>query len=146
MTVTEPLGELAAEIFPKRRTASNTLNLLHYFRLTPEDRLLLGGRARFALSDPSFDRKSGEILAAARNEIFPQLRDAKTEYMWGGLVDISMDRMVHAGERNGLHYSMGYSGHGVQMATLMRKRMAGVITGDASANPWNELKNPWAPG
>lgn len=147
VTVTEPLPRgLAAELLPKRRTASDTLNLLHYFRLTPDDRLLFGGRARFALSDPSSDRRSGEILVSARNAVFPQLRDVRTDYMWGGLVDISMDRMVHAGEHRGLFSSMAYSGHGVQMATYMGKVMAEVIAGDADANPWRGLSNPPVPG
>ncbi|KJL29094.1 NAD(P)/FAD-dependent oxidoreductase [Microbacterium oxydans] len=147
ITVTEPLPkDLAHELLPNRRVATDTFNLLHYFRLTPDDRLLFGGRARFALSDPASDRKSGEILVAARDAIYPQLRDVTTEYMWGGLVDISMDRMVHAGERNGLFYSMAYSGHGVQMATYMGKVMADVVAGRPEANPWRDLKNPWIPG
>ena len=147
ITVTEPLpADLARQLLPNRRVATDTMNLLHYFRLTPDDRLLFGGRARFAMSDPASDRKSGEILVAARNAIFPQLRDVRTDYMWGGLVDISMDRMVHAGRRDGLFYSMAYSGHGVQMATYMGKAMAEVISGRPKANPWADLKNPWIPG
>lgn len=147
ITVTEQLpDDLVKELLPNRRTASDTKNLLHYFRLTPDNRLLFGGRARFAMSDPSSDRKSGEILVAARNELFPQLRDAKTDYMWGGLVDISMDRMVHAGEHRGLYYSMAYSGHGVQMATYMGKVMSEVLSGNPEANPWRDFKNPAVPG
>lgn len=147
VTVTEPLSDdLARELLPQRRTASNTMNLLHYFRLTPDNRLLFGGRARFALSDPASDRKSGEILVQARNEAFPQLRGTRTDYMWGGLVDISMDRMVHAGEHRGISYSMAYSGHGVQMATYMGRAMAESIAGDVDANPWRHLRNPAVPG
>ena len=35
---------------------------------------------------------------------------------------MTMDQMVHAGEHDGLFYSLGYSGHGVQMATHMGKQ------------------------
>lgn len=147
VTVSEPLPEdLARSLLPKRRTASDTKNLLNYFRLTPDNRLLFGGRARFATSDPSSDRKSGEILVRARDRVFPQLRDFGTDYMWGGLVDISLDRMVHAGQHRGMYYSMAYSGHGVQMATYMGKIMTEVITGNAAANMWGELANPAIPG
>lgn len=147
VTVTEPLpADVAHALLPNRRTASNTMNLLHYFRLTPDNRLLFGGRARFALSDPSSDRKSGQILVDARNAAFPQLRDFATDYMWGGLVDISMDRMVHAGEHRGIFYSMAYSGHGVQMAVYMGRAMAEVLAGNSDANPWRDLKNPAVPG
>lgn len=147
ITVSERLpDEVAHGLLPKGRTAADTKNLLHYFRLTPDNRLLFGGRARFALSDPSSDRKSGDILIAARDRIFPQLRGTGTDYMWGGLVDISMDRMVHAGEHRGLYASMAYSGHGVQMATYMGKVMAEVVAGNPEANPWRDLKNPPVPG
>ncbi len=60
----------------------------------------------------------------------------RLDYCWGGLVDMTQDRLPHAGERDGLFYSMGYSGHGTQMSVLMGERMAAVMAGDASANPW----------
>lgn len=143
---TEPLSdELVRELIPNRRTCSDTKNLLNYFRLSPDNRLLFGGRAQFALSNPENDKKSGEILVKRMREIYPQLHDTRIDYMWGGLVDISMDRMVHAGMHNGLYYSMGYSGHGVQMATYMGRAMASVVQGNDSANPWRDLKNPWVP-
>ena len=31
---------------------------------------------------------------------------------------MTQDRLPHAGERDGLYYSMGYSGHGTQMSVL----------------------------
>lgn len=145
--VTEPLPQdVVDDILPNRRMASDSNNFIHYFRITPDNRLLFGGRARFALSDPSQDRESGEILRKAMHRIFPQTRDARVEYMWGGLVDISMDQMVHAGVHDGIFYSVGYSGHGVQMATYMGKVMTDVVTGRPEANLWGDLKNPWIPG
>jgi glycine/D-amino acid oxidase-like deaminating enzyme len=78
--------------------------------------------------------------------VFPQLASAKVDYCWGGLVDMSMDRMVHAGEKDGLFYSMGYSGHGVQMATHMGKQMAEHLDGTPEANPWRDLDFKRIPG
>lgn len=147
IVVTEPLDvETAAKLIPNRRMASDSNNLLYYFRLTPDNRMLFGGRARFALSSPDSDLKSGRILQKAMTEVFPRLQGTKIDYTWGGLVDLSMDQMVHAGERNGLYYSVCYSGHGVQMATHMGKQMASVITGDSTANPWQGLSFPPVPG
>src|SRR5215207_88643 len=68
--------------------------------------------------------------------VFPQLEQARVDYSWGGPVDVSMDRPVHAREQDGLFYSVGYSGHGVQMATHMGKQMADYMDGDTQANPW----------
>ena len=53
--------------------ASDTKNLLYYFRITPDHRLLFGGRARFAMSSPQSDEKSGRILRQAMVSVFPQL-------------------------------------------------------------------------
>ncbi|WP_243893386.1 NAD(P)/FAD-dependent oxidoreductase [Leucobacter tardus] len=147
IVVTEPLPQvLVDELLPNRRMASDSKNFIYYFRITPDNRLLFGGRARFALSDPSQDRESGEILKRAMHYVFPQTRDARIDYMWGGLVDISMDQMVHAGQHDGLFYSLNYSGHGVQMANYMGKVMAEVVDGKPEANIWRDLKNPWIPG
>jgi glycine/D-amino acid oxidase-like deaminating enzyme len=126
--------------------ASDSKNLLNYFRITPDNRMLFGGRARFAMSNAGSDIKSGPILRAAMARIFPQLAQARVDYCWGGQVDMSLDRMVHAGERDGVFYSVGYSGHGVQMATHMGKQMAEVLTGDPGANPWADLSFRAVPG
>ncbi|WP_158853800.1 NAD(P)/FAD-dependent oxidoreductase [Saccharothrix deserti] len=145
--VTEPLGkDVCDELLPTRRMASTSKNLLNYFRITPDHRLLFGGRARFTMSNPQSDEKCGRILQKAMAEVFPQLVNARVDYCWGGLVDMSMDRMVHAGERDGLFYSLGYSGHGVQMATHMGKQMAEYMNGTTDANPWRDLSFKRIPG
>jgi glycine/D-amino acid oxidase-like deaminating enzyme len=145
--VTEPLGkEVCDQLMPTRRMASDSKNLLYYFRITPDHRLLFGGRARFAMSSPESDEKSGRILQKAMVEVFPQLANTKVDYCWGGLVDMSMDRLVHAGEHDGLYYSVGYSGHGVQMATYMGKQMAEYMNGVEEANPWRDITFKRIPG
>lgn len=145
--VTEPLPqEVVDDLLPNRRMSSTSLNFTHYFRITPDNRLLFGGRARFALSDTSQDRESGEILHKSMREIFPQIRDARIDYMWGGLVDISMDMMTHAGQHEGMFYSHSYNGHGVQMANYMGKIMVEAAQGRPEANIWRDLRNPWIPG
>lgn len=145
--VTEPLGRAVVDqLMPTRRMASDSKNLLYYFRITPDDRLLFGGRARFAMSSTQTDKKSGRILRKAMVSVFPQLANALVDYSWGGQVDMSMDRMVHAGEHDGLFYSVGYSGHGVQMATYMGKQMAEYMNGVPDANPWRDLNFRRIPG
>ena len=137
IVVTEPLGaERAHALLRERRTYVTVANIHHYFRLTPDHRLVFGGRARFAVSNPTSDATSGEILRAGMVETFPSLLDVGIDYCWGGLVDVTQDRLPHAGERDGQFYSTGYSGHGTQMSVLMGERMAAVMAGDASANPW----------
>ena len=144
---TEPLSvELAASIMPTRRTATTTMNIGNYFRLTPDNRLIFGGRARFALSSPTSDVKSGKILEARMLELFPQLSGTRIDYCWGGLVDMTADRLPRAGERDGVFYATGYSGHGTQMSVHMGQIMARVMGGDAAANPLAGLDWPVVPG
>ncbi|MFC0452397.1 NAD(P)/FAD-dependent oxidoreductase [Rhodococcus jostii] len=145
--VTEPLPQhVVDELLPHKRVAADSKHLLYYFRITPDNRLLFGGRARFAMSNSGSDVKSGQILKRAMTKVYPQLADVGIDYCWGGLVDMSVDQMVHAGEQDGLFYSVGYSGHGVQMATHMGKVLSRIVTGDTAANPWGDLTFLPVPG
>ena len=42
---------------------------------------------------------------------------------------MTQDRFPRAGKAEGLYFSMGYSGHGAQIATHMGEIMAGLMTG-----------------
>ncbi len=145
--VTEPLSvQHIHALLSGRRTYTTTANLHHYFRTTPDNRIVFGGRARFAVSSKASDRKSGDILRANLIAMFPQLANVRVDYCWGGLVDMTQDRLPHAGEKDGLYYSMGYSGHGAQMSVHMGQCMAQVMAGDSQANPWHDRTWPAIPG
>jgi len=147
LIVTEPLGaERAQALLAGCRNYVTVANIHNYFRLTPDHRLVFGGRARFAVSNPTSDQKSGAILRQALGQIFPQLAQVRIDYCWGGLIDMTRDRLPHAGEREGLYYSMGYSGHGAQMSVHMGERMALAMSGNPDANPWRERGWPAIPG
>ncbi len=142
LIVTEPLGEARArEIMPGGRSCTTSLNIGNYFRLTADHRLIFGGRARFAMSNPTSDLKSGDILRAQLRSVFPQIADCRIDYCWGGLVDMTQDRLPRAGEHEGMSFALGYSGHGVQMSTLMGHVMARRMLGDDVVNPFRGL--PW---
>jgi glycine/D-amino acid oxidase-like deaminating enzyme len=145
--VTEALDkDLLDRLVPTRRNYVTTKNIGNYFRVTPDQRLLFGGRARFALSNPKSDAKSGRILAATMAEVFPELARTRVDYCWGGLVDMTADRLPRAGEHEGMFYSLGYSGHGVQMSVHMGQLMADIMAGKADHNPWRSLDWPAIPG
>lgn len=144
---TQPLNAgLVARLFPARRNYVTSRIIGNYFRLTPDNRLIFGGRARFALSNPASDLKGARVLEKTMHHIFPALSDARVDHIWGGTVDLTADRLPRAGEHDGLYYAMGYSGHGVQMATHLGERMARVMGGDAAANPFADLAWPAIPG
>ena len=143
LLATRPLtpAELTATM-PGNRTCVTSLNVGNYFRLAPDNRLIFGGRARFsARTDQQSDAKSGAILQAALAGIFPQLAGIEVDYCWGGLVDMTRDRFPRAGQADGVYFSMGYSGHGAQIATHMGEIMADLMTDKINRNPWAEI--PW---
>jgi glycine/D-amino acid oxidase-like deaminating enzyme len=147
LIVTEPLPtELLDRLLPTRRMATDTKNFVNFFRVTPDNRMLFGGRARFATSNPSSDEKSGLILRQQMASVFPELTSVRIDYCWGGMVDMTTNRLPRAGQRDGVYYSMGYSGHGTQMATLMGTLMAEIMDGRADLNPWQDFDWPAIPG
>lgn len=147
VVTTEVLPQaLIEQLFARQRSYVTSRVIGNYFRVTPDNRLLFGGRARFAMSNSSSDAKSGKVLQAAMGQLFPQLANVRIDYCWGGLVDMTSDRLPRAGEHDGIFYSMGYSGHGVQMSVHMGQVMADVMDGQPHANPWRALKWPAVPG
>lgn len=144
---TEPLSDrLVEELFPTRRNYVTSKNIGNYFRLAPDNRLIFGGRARFAMSNDKSDAKGGQILQQTMIDMFPALSSTRVDHVWGGNVDLTADRLPRAGVHDGVFYAMGYSGHGVQMSVHMGQIMAQVLDGNAAANPWVDLDWPSVPG
>jgi glycine/D-amino acid oxidase-like deaminating enzyme len=144
---TEPLDRgLLDRMLPHRRNYVTSRAIGNYFRISPDNRLVFGGRARFAMSNPRSDAKSGRVLRAALEDMFPELRGVGIDYCWGGLVDMTADRLPRAGEHRGMYFATGYSGHGVQMSVHMGQVMADVMAGKPERNPWQGLAWPAIPG
>jgi len=143
---TEVLPEaLARELSPRNRMIYDSKNYLYYYRLTPDRRMLFGGRAAFFPETDQTVRRSAEILRQGMIEVYPQLRDAKIDYVWGGTLDFAFDIMPHAGQLEGLYYAVGYAGHGVAMATYQGQKIAELIAGDKPENPFVGIPFPGAP-
>jgi glycine/D-amino acid oxidase-like deaminating enzyme len=138
-------GVMARELSPRNRMIYDSKNYLYYYRLTPDRRMLFGGRAAFFPETDQSIRRSAEILRRGMIEVYPQLRDAKVEYVWGGTLDFAFDIMPHAGQLDGMYYAVGYAGHGVAMATYQGQKMAELMAGDQPENPFVGIPFPGAP-
>jgi glycine/D-amino acid oxidase-like deaminating enzyme len=136
---------LARELSPRNRQIYDSKNYLYYYRLTPDNRMLFGGRAAFFPETDRTIRKSAEILRRGMIDVFPQLRDTPVEYVWGGTLDFCFDIMPHAGQVDGIYFALGYAGHGVAMATYQGQKMAEWIAGGKTDNPFAEIPFPGAP-
>lgn len=144
--VTEPLpAELAQSLAPTNRMMFDSKNFLYYFRLTPDQRLLFGGRAAFYPETPARIRASATSSRQGMLEVYPQLRNVAIDYVWGGTIDIPFDRMPHTGQFGGIYYAIGFAGHGVAMATQLGHIMAESMAGATVDNPFAEIAFPGAP-
>ena len=143
---TEVLPEaLARELSPRNRMIYDSKNFLYYYRLTPDRRMLFGGRAAFFPETTQTVRQSAEILRRGLIDVYPQLSDAKIEFVWGGTLDFAFDIMPHAGQMDGMYYAVGYAGHGVAMATYQGQKIAELMAGDKPENPFVGIPFPGAP-
>ena len=127
---TEPMSEDAQEALIKNNHAvADSKFVVNYFRFSPDRRLLFGGSESYGYKFPR------DIAAAVRKpmlEIYPQLKNTRIDYAWGGTLGITMNRMPHFERIDGnILSASGYSGHGVAMATMGGKMASDAIRGQA---------------
>ncbi|MDJ0655847.1 MAG: FAD-binding oxidoreductase [Xanthomonadales bacterium] len=125
---TEPLSDERAREINARDAAVCDLNeIVDYYRLSADKRLLYGGACNYSGRDPA-DIKSYILPRMLR--IYPQLKDVRIDYQWGGMIGIVLNRIVAVGRVKGnVYYCMGYSGHGVSATHVMGEIMADAVTG-----------------
>jgi len=143
---TERLSDqLVNDLSPHNRMIFDYKHYLNYFRLW-DNRMIFGGRAAFFPENENTIARSAEILRREMVNVYPQLKDVKVEYAWGGTLDFTFDMMTHVGETDGVYYSLGYAGHGVAMATLSGKTIAeAMLAGNISQHPLAQFNFPNAP-
>jgi glycine/D-amino acid oxidase-like deaminating enzyme len=143
---TEQLPEtLARELSPRNRMIFDSRHFLHYYRLTPDRRMLFGGRAAFF---PATDRtiaRSAAILRRDLVSVFPQLSATNVAYAWGGTLDFCFDTMPHVARVGGMFAAAGFAGHGVAMATYAGALIAGELRGAPMDNPFAGIPFRGAP-
>ena len=132
--------ELARSLIPSQSAVCDTNFVLDYFRPTADLRMLYGGRVSYTTATPANLAASMQRRMA---HTFPQLRDTRVEYAWGGFVDISMNRAPDFGrlselmpnadkaQHANIYYLQGFSGHGLALTGLAGKLVAEAIAGDA---------------
>jgi glycine/D-amino acid oxidase-like deaminating enzyme len=139
---TEPLTpEQQASILPTRRMVYDLRNLLSYWRLDPDGRLVFGGRKGLAPT----------TVATARDHLYervcrfhPQLAGVPVAFAWGGEVALTRDRLPHCGRIDGAWYAGGCNGSGVALNTWLGHRMAAAVCGEPLP-PFADLPHPPIP-
>jgi glycine/D-amino acid oxidase-like deaminating enzyme len=136
---------LAQELSPRNRMIYDSKHFLYYYRLTPDKRMLFGGRAAFFPETENTVRQSAEILRRGMIGVYPQLRETRVEYVWGGTLDFTLDVMPHAGKIDDTYFAAGFAGHGVAAATWFGTKLAGLICGEPNCIPFDGIPFPAAP-
>lgn len=129
IVATEPLGDRAAELLSQPIAVADTKFVVNYWRLSDDNRLLFGGGESYGYRFPDV----AKIVMKPMLAVYPQLRDVRIDYAWGGTLAITMNRMpCFLRPAPNILSASGYSGHGVAMATLAGKMMAQAVQGQAS--------------
>jgi glycine/D-amino acid oxidase-like deaminating enzyme len=125
---TEPLSEeLQKEIVPGDMAVCEMNHVLNYYRLSADKRMLFGGRCNYSGRDPASIKAS---MLPRMLEIYPQLKDLRIDYEWGGKIGIVINRVPHLGQiSNNIYFAQGYSGHGVNVTHLVGQILADAISG-----------------
>jgi gamma-glutamylputrescine oxidase len=129
IVATEPLGDRAASVLAQPVAVADTKFVVNYWRLSEDNRLLFGGAESYGYRFPDIAKSVSKPML----QIYPQLRDIKIDYAWGGTLAITVNRMpCFLRPHENVLSASGFSGHGVAMATMAGKIMAEVIHGQAS--------------
>ena len=127
---TEPLTPaLRQQLNPEDLCVYDAKFVVNFWKLSADGRLLFGGGENYTRRFPSDIRS---FVRKRMLPIYPQLADARIDYGWGGTLAVTMNRMPCFGRLDpDVYYAMGFSGHGVQIATLAGKLIAEAVAGTA---------------
>ncbi|SMX43485.1 NAD(P)/FAD-dependent oxidoreductase [Actibacterium lipolyticum] len=144
IVATEPLED-PSRVLAKDVAVADSKFVVNYFRLSADNRLLFGGGESYGYRFPS------DIAATVRKpmlEVFPQLKDAKIDYAWGGTLAITMNRLpFFTRPADNMLSASGYSGHGVALAVLAGQIMAEATAGQAERfDVMSRIPTPRFPG
>lgn len=125
---TEPLSDaVVAEINPRDVAVCDVNEVVDYYRLSADKRLLYGGACNYSGRDPDSIRS---YIQPRMLKIYPQLEGVRIDYEWGGKIGIVLNRVPAVGRINkNVYYCQGYSGHGVNATHVMGEVIADAVGG-----------------
>jgi glycine/D-amino acid oxidase-like deaminating enzyme len=158
MIATEPLSEerLRPIGWQGREGIEDARNLIHYYRITPDNRLVIGGGAAVGLTyggalDGDSDEAGWRDLEEHVGWLFPSLKGVRITHRWGGPFSVTMDLTPALGYLGGKDavYTLGCIGHGVSMSHLNAQTIRDLVLehqSDLTACPFvNRRVIPWPP-
>ena len=125
---TEPLSkEVVNEINPLDLAVCDMNDIVDYYRLSADKRLLYGGSCNYSGREPASIKA---YILPRMLETYPQLKGVRIDYEWGGMIGIVLNRIPALGRiNNNVYYCHGYSGHGVNVTHIMGEIVSDAVTG-----------------
>jgi glycine/D-amino acid oxidase-like deaminating enzyme len=125
---TEPLSEdVVNRVNPMDVAVCDVNEVVDYYRLSGDKRMLFGGACNYSGRDPVSIKS---YILPRMLKIYPDLKDIRIEFEWGGKIGIVLNRIPAVGRINkNVYYCQGYSGHGVCATHVMGEVMADAIGG-----------------
>ncbi len=135
MVITEPLtrAQLDSIGWKNRQGLEDARNLVHYLRLTVDNRLAIGGSDVTITYGRDMDRdlneKTFQQLEKDTLELFPGLKGVKFAFRWGGPVSVTLQMAPAIGMVGDARawYSLGCVGHGVAPTHLNGQTLADLL-------------------
>ena len=101
--------------------------VVDYYRLSADKRLLYGGACNYSGRDP---KSIKSYILPRMLKVYPQLEDVRIDFEWGGKIGVVLNRVPAVGRINkNVYYCQGYSGHGVCATHVMGEVMADAVAG-----------------
>lgn len=127
---TEPLGEQkAAQLIRDDVAVADTKFVVDYYRLSADKRLLFGGGENYS---SKFPKDIAAFVKPVMLKVYPQLKDVRIDYAWGGTLAVTVNRLPSFGRiQPNIIYAQGFSGQGVALTTLTGKLIAEAISGQS---------------
>ena len=116
----------------------DTRNLLHYFRLMPDGRMLFGMRGGLSHT-PQTEADIRKQIRADFEAMFPAWRHVETPHYWSGLVCLTRDLLPYAGPVPGMEggfAGFAYHGNGVSMGSYAGRLLADLVQGKTPDLPY----------
>lgn len=136
VVLTEPLSpeQIEAIGWHKRVGVEDGRNFIHYYRLTPDNRLLMGGHDALYYYGNRTDKDHNAAVEARLQrhvvKTFPPLRGVGFTHHWGGPISVSLDMVPVIGRLGAnVWYSVGCMGHGVALTQLNGRTLADLVLG-----------------
>ena len=135
IVLTEPVPDVIEEIgWTGGECITDGRTLLHYFRTTPDGRILLGwGGGRLAYGTRLNGRVEVDPEVAAETHagllrLFPSLAGRTITHAWGGPIDVSPSHVPQIGTLPGapVHFAVGFTGNGVGPSQLAGRALASL--------------------